>query len=135
MSFAAKLLAYSVAASAALAISPVLINAGPVTIEYSSVEPDSAKAKELWGDVLPNVTMQGGQKPSVFVARTPGGLEISLLYGSNQCSNTSCPIRVFEDGAKIEDTMGCYNIAEHSLAESETAMTACDEVILIHRKK
>ncbi|MCV9963600.1 hypothetical protein OIU34_17005 [Pararhizobium sp. BT-229] len=135
MSFAAKLVAYSVAASAALALSPVLINAEPVKIEYGSVNLDSAKAKELWGDILPNVEMAGDQPPSIFVAKAGDGLEISLIYASNMCSMDKCPIRVFEGGVKIEDTMGCYNITEHKLAESERAMVACDDVILINRKK
>jgi hypothetical protein len=135
MSFAAKLAAFSVATSAALATSAVLLTAEPVKIEYESVKPDSAKAKELWGDILPNVEMAGGQPPSVFVAKTGDGLEISLIYASNMCSMDKCPIRVFEEGIKIEDTMGCYNVTEHQLAESRRAMVACDDVILINRKK
>lgn len=135
MSFAAKLVAFSVATSVGLALSPVLINAEPIKIEYESVKPDSAKAKELWGDILPDVEMAGDKQPSVFVAKTDDGLEISLIYASNMCSMDKCPIRVFEDGVKIEDTMGCYNITEHQLAESRSAMVACDDVILINRKK
>jgi hypothetical protein len=135
MSFRAKLVAYSVAVSAALVASPVLINAEPVKLEYSSVKPDSPKAKELWGDILPSVEMAGDQPASVFVAKAGHGLEISLIYASNMCSMDKCPIRIFEDGVKIEDTMGCYNVTAHSLAESERAMVACDDVILINRKK
>lgn len=134
MSFAAKLVAYSVAASAALALSPVLINAEPVTIEYGSVKHDSAKAKELWGDVLPNVDMQGDNPPSVFVADVGGGITVSVMYASNQCSMTNCPIRVFEHGEKIQDVMGCINLAEHQVSESRQAMVACNDVILFNRK-
>lgn len=133
MSFSVKLMAYSAAASVLLATSPVLI-AEPIKLEYASVEPDSAKAKALWGDVLPNLEMAGDQPPSIFVANAGEGIEISLVYASNQCSMNKCPIRVFENGVKIEDTMACYNISEHQVAESRRAMTACDEVILIDRK-
>ncbi len=133
MSFRLKLMAYSAATSVILATSSILV-ADQITLSYESVEPDSSKAKELWGDVLPNVVMQGDQPPSVFVAQAGDGLEISLIYASNQCSMDKCPIRVFDKGEKIEDTMGCYNITEHHLSESRTAMAACDDIILIHRK-
>lgn len=133
MSFSVKLMAYSAAASVLLATSPVLI-AEPVTLEYQSVQPDSAKAKQLWGDILPNVVMAGDQPASVFVADAGDGLEVSLIYASNMCSMDKCPIRVFENGEKIEDTMACYNITEHQLAESRSALSACDEVILINHK-
>jgi hypothetical protein len=133
MNFKAKLIGYSAAASIALAYSPVLI-AEPIVLNYTSVEHTSEKAKELWGDILPNVEMQGNQPPSIFVADAGEGVEITLMYASNQCSMDKCPIRAFENGVKIEDTMGCYNVTEHQIAESRSAMTACDEVIVFSRK-
>ena len=134
MSFSVKLMAYSAAASVLLATSPVLI-AEPVTLNYASVTPDSPKAKELWGDILPNVEMAGDQPASVFVADAGDGITVSLIYASNMCSMDKCPIRVFDNGVKVEDEYACYNITQHQIAESRSAMTACDEVILINRAK
>lgn len=134
MSFSVKLMAYSAAASVLLATSPVLV-AEPIVLSYQSVSPETAKAKELWGDVLPNAEMIGDQPPSVFVADAGDGIEVSLVYASNMCSMDKCPIRVFDHGEKIEDTMACYNIQQHQIAESRTALSACNEVILINRVK
>ena len=134
MTFAAKMMLYSAAASAMLAASPVLLTAEPVKLEFSSVAADSGKAADLWGDVLPNVVMQGEDAPSVFVADAGEGLEVSVLYASNQCSLSDCPVRAFRGGEKVADEMGCINLAEYTVAESRTAMAACGEVFIFKAK-
>lgn len=142
MNFSAKLAMYSVATSLALAPSATM-QASPVRLEYRSVAPDSERAKELWGDRLDGATMMSGEdgegmsNPSVFVAeveRDGVKLTVTTIYASNMCNMENCPIRVFENGEIIEDTFGCYNITEHSMAESLRAMETCGQLILIDRK-
>lgn len=135
MSFAAKLVAYSAAASVLMASSPIMY-ASNVTLDYKDYSFDTEIAKRTWGDQL-SAAKSSGSAPAVSVAtiNVDGHkMEFAVLFAESMCSNTECPIRVFEDGEMILDAMTCRDISSHAVSESARAMVSCGEVLLIDRK-
>ncbi|MCS4089662.1 hypothetical protein [Rhizobium sp. BK176] len=136
MKFAAKLALYSAAASLLVASSPIL-HATNVNLVYKDYAFDTDVAKRTWGDQLADSSSTGSD-PAVSVATVDSNghkLEFAVLFAENRCSNTECPIRVYEDGDLIMDSLTCRDIATHAISESGMAMVSCGEVTLLDRKK
>ena len=157
MKFKTKLAAYSAATSILLGASAVLtpslsaslkvIGVSPMftpptnthsfNLEYNDIPIDSELAKKLWADKIDGIEMMSGE-PTVFVANFESDdriITVSLLYASNQCSMSSCPIRIFDNDEMIIEKMACSNITEHIVSTSKKVMAACDDVILISRDR
>ena len=132
MNFRQKLLAYSAAVTAAVALAPQA-HSGEVQLSYERHAVGSGAVESYWKDMEDLYVQHGELEPAVLVAEfeASGGrrLTVSVLASMGACGLNECPVRIFEGGEKIADFHACSNTDFHAVNDTGSLFLACDAII------
>lgn len=133
MNFRQKLLAYSAAVTAAIAVAPD-IHAGESSMDFKIYPVTSEYVREYWPDYEEMLVKHGELEPAVWVARVGEGdkaLTVTTLSGAGACGIRQCPVRVFREGKMVADLWVCSNANTYAVNGTGSVFFACDEVFPI----
>lgn len=112
--------------------------AAETKIVYAEKALGDTQVRKMWSDIATSAQPLGQYAPWVLVATKDIGdgriLTITQLWAGGICSDTACPLRVYEGDKLLTSDMACSEPEFHSISDDGRMIIACDTLIRTNRQ-